>query len=526
LLALLLGALSPAYLTASRRSLTEALALAPVILAVAAALQYRRRGRRGWLLVAGLLLSIGIAIKPIVLPAAVPVGLALSGAGRAWRRDALVVAASAGLSLLLIVLLVGPAGVLRQIVEYRLQARQSWGWSLAGNWAVVSGVLDDEPLALFALALAGSAALIRLAPGAGWPLLGWALASLGLLILHAPLFAKHPVILVPPLAALAGGLGTAWSRRRELPRLVEPALALGAGLLLVTLPATLAADRRVVGLDPAAPPVPSAAGLQASTIAALAPPDRFVLTDTPFLPYLADRLVPPPLTDLSSTRIGAGALSTEELVAAADRYPVGLAVLRTDWFRQLAGFNAWLAREFVLVRISGRGAATPDLDLAPFLYVRRPVDLGAVRAILTGGLTQSSGVEFDQKLRLLHFDLAETPAGRGRRLNLTIEWEMLATPDGDPRTVLQLVGPTGRPVDSVELPFGDGVDGPTSWSPGRWLVQQANLTLPAALPGGEYRLALGVFDAAGRRALTVSRSADAPGSLGDPTVTLWRTGGG
>src|SRR5207248_2770363 len=77
--AALLVTLSPTYLRNSRQALAEVPALAPAILAVAAALEYQRSGRRLWLVIAGVLLGVALLIKPIVLAAVVPlIGLVAS----------------------------------------------------------------------------------------------------------------------------------------------------------------------------------------------------------------------------------------------------------------------------------------------------------------------------------------------------------------------------------------------------------------------------------------------------------------
>src|SRR5215212_10712532 len=71
--AALLLTLSPTYLRNSRQALAEVPALAPAILAVAAALEYQRSGRRIWLLASGVLLGLALLIKPIVVAAVVPI---------------------------------------------------------------------------------------------------------------------------------------------------------------------------------------------------------------------------------------------------------------------------------------------------------------------------------------------------------------------------------------------------------------------------------------------------------------------
>src|SRR5918998_4794784 len=114
--ALLLLAVSPLYLEGSRIALAEVPAMAPAILAVGTAILYARSGSHGLLVLTGLLLATSLLIKPITLAAGVPIGLAVLSRGRAAIKDGLLLGLLVALTMLAVVVLVGLAGVLEQIV--------------------------------------------------------------------------------------------------------------------------------------------------------------------------------------------------------------------------------------------------------------------------------------------------------------------------------------------------------------------------------------------------------------------------
>ena len=176
----LLLTLSPIFLKNSRLALVEVPALVPAIGAVGAALAYGRSGDRRWLVGAGALMALALAIKPIVAPALVPIGLAILLRGRAsrrdwgWLRSGLLFSLALVTVLGAIVIVVGPGGVYDQMIRFRMASRQVEGWSLKENWAAISGEIADEQLVLPAAAVVIGLLLLACRPRVGLPLVGWA----------------------------------------------------------------------------------------------------------------------------------------------------------------------------------------------------------------------------------------------------------------------------------------------------------------------------------------------------------------
>src|SRR4029079_18650939 len=100
----------------------------------------------------GLLMTVSLLIKPITLAVGVPVGLAVLSRWRFgfWRMvvDGIMLGLLVGVVGLLVVVGVGLAGVLDQIVAYRMESRGSEGWSLWKNRDALVRAPSFEPRAL------------------------------------------------------------------------------------------------------------------------------------------------------------------------------------------------------------------------------------------------------------------------------------------------------------------------------------------------------------------------------------------
>ena len=348
LAAALLLLASPTLLRFSRQALADLPALAPATLAVGLALAYGRSGRRSLLVGAGLLLAVAVLMKPLVLPVALAVAVLVWRPTRAGWRDAGLVLGLVMLVVGLVLLLLGPAAVLDQVLGFRDEARAAYGWSPARNWELLVDKLDQEQPGFYALALAG---LALLAARPGRELLAialWAGASLLLLLWHSPLYYHHTIILLPPLAILGGlaiGAAPALLRGGWRGRIVG-GLALASLLLYASgLPELARRDALLLeNVDAAGEGSENVGRLEdaAQRIKRLAGPDDFVLTDHPYLTFLANRRVPPELVDLSDARLRAGDLTDEEITALAVAYNPRLVVLWEDKLYRLPRFSAWL----------------------------------------------------------------------------------------------------------------------------------------------------------------------------------------
>jgi hypothetical protein len=511
----LLLTLSPIFIKNSRLALVEVPALVPALGAVGAALAYGRSGDRRWLVGAGVLMGLALAIKPIVAPALVPIGLAILIRGRGWPGSGLVFSIALVTVLGAIVIVVGPGEVYDQMIRFRLASRQVEGWSLRENWAAISGEIADEQLVLPAAAIAAGLFLLFSRPRVGVPLVGWAVGSLGLLLVYTPLQFKHAVVLLPPLALLIGvGAGEVWQRWEQrdtgarLPWLLLAAALALAAWYLVSLPRILEIDRRLVAGMPETRP--ESFDDEIRLLSAISGPGDFVIVDEPSVAFASRRLVPPSLVDTSMVRIRSRSLDADDVIAAAERYEVRALFLFSDGLRTLKPFSEWVDREYVAVKINDRPNGKQRA-----VYLRRDAEREGARALLERGLVRTSDAKFGGQLRLLGHTVEPGEIRPGGSVTATLGWEAVGPVAADYSVVTILRDGHGEPVEQNQRGLGGGGEGTASWEPGRWVFRTSSLDLSRSLQPGEYSLAVGLYDSKTRKLVPVDG-----GAPGDETVTL------
>lgn len=493
--------LSPLYLEGSRLALAEVVALAFATPAVAAAAYYSHDGRRRWLALATFSMLISILIKPIALAAIVPLGLATLRRGKSGIRDALIIGPIALVLAALVILGVGLAGVLDQIVDYRLESRGSEGWSLAKNWRALTAAWSFEPRGLFALSLFGSGVLLLNRSWRSALIVSWAVASVALLLSYSPLHGKHAVIAIPALAAVGGAaIGIAANAARSSGR--SRAIVIGVPILaalvlyLVGIPGVFAYGSQLLrvtadtDVDPALEQYSDAV----STIHALTGPDDYVITDHPYLTFLAERKVPPLLVDTAKARIRSRSLTANEAVSIASAYDPAMVVLWTDRLRPLRPFKSWVEDNFRLVKVYNR---RNDLDRG--IYVNNQSNLDDVRAKLSASLPSIAPVTFVGEIALKGYAVDRPSIRRGEGTTVTFHWEAIAKPTQDHKVVTYLRDAGGRQWDGQQESLSGGSIPVTEWQVGRWLFQQTFVVADSNVPSGDYLVTAGLYDSRARQ---------------------------
>ena len=556
LLACGLLALSPAYLEGSRLALAEVPSTVPALFAVALVLRYRAGAGRGWLVGSALLLGVALLLKPMIVPAAIAVALAVlmrdhvAGAARGLvpgplgaggtsaplttRTGVLADLILYGLIVValaaVVVRVMGAREVFEQLVAYRAGATGAAGWDPRASWKeAVQGPISAHP-SLYALALLGAVLLLLRAPRAGAPLVAWALATFGLLFVYTPLHPKHLVYLVAPAAVLGGaGLGVLWRARAESGALsverrhtharrstLHAPLAFGSVAALAVL--LLAWD--VVTVQPAL-----ARGVQLSldeddldlhvfddvagrSLRALVPPDGFVLTDHPYIAFLARRMVPPELVDPSRGRTRAGTLTDDVAARAATDRDARVVLFWADRLRRLGRFNAWVEQRYHPVVSFGTRMARNKRGKDRTVYLRNDADFAAARTALLGLLDRPLGTEFAGDLRLLGATLGASAVDRGEPFAVTMGWEGLRDVRINYHVILSLVGPDGAEYAAQEQDIEGTGDGTIGWGRGSWLFRSFMLVPDATAPAGEYRVVVGLDNTRTTRPADVTANPD------------------
>jgi hypothetical protein len=499
----LLLLVSPIYLKNSRLALVEVPALVPALAAVGAALAYGRTGDRRWIAASGLLMALALAIKPMAAPALVPIGLTIVLRGRGWLGSGMLFSAVLVVVLGAIVVAAGPAQVYDQMIRFRAASRQVEGWSLKENWAAITGEIADEQ-AVFPV-LVGAAALLVLArrPKLGVPLVGWVLASLGLLLVYSPLQFKHAVILLPPCALLIGaGAGEAWRRfeaRAPGDRLATvlwwATLALGVAYV-ATLPRILDLDRRLLSGTPESRP--ESFDNEISLLIEVTRPSDFVIVDEPAVAFASRRLVPPTLVDTSMVRIRSRSLDAGAVIDAATAYDVRTLFLFSDGLRSLRRFADWVDERYVAIKINERRNGK---DRA--VYLRQDADLDAARLSLERSLDRRSDATFGGQLRFLGYAVEAATVRRGDPINVTVGWQAIGPVAADYAVVTLLTDGDGKVVEQNQRGLGGGGEGTSAWEPGRWVFRTSGLNVRPSTPPGAYTLSVGLYDSKARKLVPV-----------------------
>jgi len=386
-LACVLLAADPIFFRASHTLQSDLPGLALAVIAVATAALALRDRLQGtdtpvWQAVlalsAGISLGLAICANLLVAPASVPVVLYLvaplsraSGGPRflpLWHACINVVGLATGCALalggmLLTAPVYWPVYFQRSVaVAYgQVHAPESQRWlsliaplSAPDGWSVAI---------LATAALVGLLLALRQRAWACVPLALWILASLMVLAATDAPPARLLVLLLPPLALLAGmALPLVLLHDRQTPRREHPHASMtrvrpasvAAAVGLVILLALIAG----VPYDSVAPVPPSRVeSAMAQAVDRVAALHDLIVTDDDYVAGLAHRAVPPGLVDASSARIQMGDLTASRLEATVLSDGVHVILFANGTLSAVPGFHAWVTQFFVDYADFGPGAS-------------------------------------------------------------------------------------------------------------------------------------------------------------------------
>ncbi len=131
---------------------------------------------------------------------------------------------------------------------------------------------------------------------------------------------------------------------------------------------------------------------------------------------------------------------------------------------------------------------------------RPPIEALAIEHPLAADLADS---EKGPALRLLGYSLGEGPLKPGQALKLTLFWQALAEVNRDYIVFVQLQDEKGGLWANRETSPVDGSYPTTGWQAGQLVRDPHDLTVPAAVPDGQYRLVVGLYRATDKERLVV-----------------------
>jgi 4-amino-4-deoxy-L-arabinose transferase-like glycosyltransferase len=377
LAAVTLAVFMPLYLAQSQTLQAEGPATAFLFLSVGAALMWWERSLEKKLgavlaVLCGAALAFGILTKLLNVTAFAPILMLIGWRIWASRRgsggNTLPILAQVILGLIVAIItaliafvpFMGSANALiDQVVKFHLAA-ENWH---SNNLRILARFLVSNG-ALTIAAMSGAVlALVR----RDWrviPLAAWLTATIALLVLHAPLFPRHVIVLIPPLIAITVlGFG-------DLPPLAQIREIMNKRMSWKQISALLMGSLVCAATAQAVPPlyayyhslserVESDGVRQTAQIAAdlarVTTPNQWIITDGQFLVALTDRNTPPSLVDTSFGRIQSGYLTTHQLIEAASDPRVQAVLFATRRLASLPDFHGWVAQHFAVVRSYGPG---------------------------------------------------------------------------------------------------------------------------------------------------------------------------
>ena len=488
LLAAVIFSLAPLAFLLSRMAIGEIPSLALASLAITLALTYWRYGGKGWLALAGLALSLSLMIKAMNPLVAVPILWLIMArhwhSPERWSEIAKAVAVwgLAGLLPVFFSLLAyDPAAIYDQAVAFRFELREAFPWNLADN-VVQLGQLLKQHWGIVGLALIGVALLIY---RARWetliPLGLWAAVSVLSVLFHSPLFFHHLVILLPPLALLAGiGCAETVSLLQERRWAWGTLGLIGALAFLLALPGTFEANQTART---------ASFGREAEAIAFLEQvtyPTDNIISDNLLLPFMAGRQTPPPLGDVAQVAINSGRQTSERLIAISEAYPVEAVVNWALRLPYLDEYMVWVESNYLVKQVwddhhiiyIGRRTSEDQIPNRRDARVGDSIDL--LGYAIEGGKPEE-GNELHAR------------ADKPQELDVTLFWRADSPVNENYHVFVQLLDAEGRLVTQHDgqplhgyLPTGD-------WSPDDVIPDRHRLPLPEDLPNGHYQLVAGMY---------------------------------
>ena len=376
--AMILLIAAPLYLAESQILQAEAPSTALMLVSVGAACAWWEHpdGRKGlaMAILCGVALPLSILTKLLGVTALVPIGLLLLA--RLWQirqeqpgtrvKSLIPISAAIVVCLATALIVLAPYfgsfnALIQQAIFFHTAAKTALISEEAGNTHMLGQfVLANAALSL-AAAFGALVALLR----RDWrviPLIAWFLATFVVLLIQVPLFPRHAIALLPPM------IGMAVMALHNIPSLDELRSTIPTAKLAAPLAAFLILLVVVSGLIPdhtryqqlsqqASSPSTQLVARIASNLQQATTPGQQVITDEQFIAALANRSVPPFLVDTSMVRIVSGYLTLPQLIQAASAPNVHAVLFYSGRFsiKQVAGFHAWVAQHFHLLRTYGAG---------------------------------------------------------------------------------------------------------------------------------------------------------------------------
>jgi hypothetical protein len=519
--------LAPNFFWASRAAMIGLPAVSLAMLAMAAVFTFFNSGRRGWLVLGGVLLSVSLLEKLVAAYMLVPIGLLIllrpdwTDRRAALRQVVLDLAWLAGLMSSLAVvtfLLVNGPAMIEQVVGTYLSARGAYPLEIDFNLDKTWRYLTLDNLGLLVTFTFGVLLFAGQRSRRGFVMVVWIVETFIVIVTHTPIWSKHHFLPLLFLMAATSGYAIGWvaqklARVRQISNLHR--LALLAGLAVTIFYATdldwvLKVDgelwsarsydmhrRRLLP-----EPVSFLSAEEAVRfLDDITRPGDFIVTDYQMIAFRAGRPVPPPLNVTSGKRVDTGALSVADIVAVTQAYKPVAVLLWDEKLSQYPGFLNWLKHQYEPIREFGPDHQVwiPD-TLAP--NIQHPLHL-----------------TLGDQIQLVGYNLWESTVKPGGLVQMMLFWQSSKPVSADHTVFVHLVRDDHVWAQIDSQPVEDSY--PTSWwVPGELILDQRIIQLPANTPPGKYDLTAGMYDPTTLQRLPITGCGTEVVNCADDAVTL------
>ena len=468
-------------------------ALTFALVALAGALVFRRRGRRSWLVLSALAFAASMSIHPFLIYLALPLMAILlipgiAGEGHRTSRTSL-------LDLLLFCAVGIAAGLLvfafvkqHAFVEWVVRSNVSGLDAeviVAETGMELLGMYLGDHLALVGLAALGLVAL--LSKGGAWPRIWlhliWALSTIVVFSLWSPIWSHYLFLITFPLIGLAASgirsiLG-AWLG-------AEGDFGLGRSWLHNLLGILLIGSSLVYGIERWGAEAPQLEGGPEWSSVRLegveflrenAAPDEFVATDDLLIAFVAERLVPPALTETTLRHVITGQLTDEEVVLSLLRHNVSTMLFATGRMnRYLPYFRLWVESLAVEAHTFGLGGGKWLVRGLRFPALPPPPD-------------QPMAI-FDDTILLQGVQHSSVDLQDGQGVKVVLYWEAQGPIELDYSAYLQLVDDEGNVLGECYDATLKGALRSSRWPEDILLPDPHTITIAEDVSPGRYQVTL------------------------------------
>lgn len=486
--AAVLLSLSPEFFRLSRSAMPDVHANTMVTLAILSSLHYLNTGRRRWLLLAGLAFGLGGLFKLIVIPALLPLGVAVlcfhirQEGLRSWHKllsDAAIVLVTAVLPSLACLLIYGWQPLYNDLVAVTVRARTVFPFDPAANARWIGEYLLDNA-GLTMLAVWGTPLLLGRRSASVAVVISWSAVALAALVFQTPLFFHQMSSLLFPMSVV-GGCVTGHLEEHLAPSWKPATWREGIALLIsigtvagyiFTLP-RLMKDYRAQLVAPTLSMQEDATHF----ISTMTWPDDWIVTDDPAVTFRADRVIPPPLTDVSFRKIAVGLMTDEQLIALTEEYQPQAIVALSGRLAQVPRYLDWARKHYRLVKSYD--------EEARIFYLWRYTSPPPIQ--------HPWEVTLGQQIRFLGYDFHYPPYEPGGQVYLTLYWQALDRIDEDYTVFTHLLDSEGRLRAQKDNPPVSGLLPTSAWEVGEIIQDRYIIPLDSDLPPGEYQLEIGMY---------------------------------